>query len=124
MIVCIYVDDFIYTGNNENMLREFSVAMKSEFEMTDLGLKNYFLGIEVTQNSDGTFISQEKYANDIFKRFGMQNSKAAITPIAMGVKLSKEDESKKVDSTLYKSLVGSLMYCNKARYHVCSKLDK
>eukprot|EP01018_Ginkgo_biloba_P038382 Gb_02966 [translate_table: standard] len=115
MIVCIYVDNLIYTGNNENMLREFSVAMKSEFEMTDLGLMNYFLGIEVTQNSDGTFISQEKYANDILKRFRMQNSKATITPIAMGVKLSKEDESRKVDSTLYKSLVGSLMYLTAIR---------
>eukprot|EP01018_Ginkgo_biloba_P007226 Gb_41386 [translate_table: standard] len=95
MIVCIYVDDLIYIGNNENMFREFSVAMKSEFEMIDLGLMNYFLGIEVTQNSDGTFISQEKYANDTLKRFRMQNNKATITPIAMGVELSKEDESKK-----------------------------
>eukprot|EP01018_Ginkgo_biloba_P002098 Gb_06075 [translate_table: standard] len=115
MIVCIYVDDLIYTGNNENMLREFLVAMKSEFEMTGLGLMNYFLGIEVTQNSDGAFISQEKYANDILKRFRMQNSKIAITPLAMSVKLSKEDESRKVDSALYKSLVGSLMYLTATR---------
>eukprot|EP01018_Ginkgo_biloba_P015850 Gb_34468 [translate_table: standard] len=97
------------------MLREFSMAMKSEFEMTDIGLMNFFLGIEVTQNSDGTFISQEKYANDILKRFKMQNNKAIITPIAMGVKLSKEDERKNVDSTLYKSLVGSLMYLTAIR---------
>eukprot|EP01018_Ginkgo_biloba_P026910 Gb_02109 [translate_table: standard] len=97
------------------MFREFSVAMKSEFEMTDIGLMNYFLGIKVTQNSDGTFISQEKYANDIFKRFKMQNNKEKITPIAMGVKLSKEDENIKVESTLYKSLVGSLMYLTTTR---------
>eukprot|EP01018_Ginkgo_biloba_P026365 Gb_33186 [translate_table: standard] len=45
----------------------------------------------------------------------MQNNKATITPITMGVKLSKEDESKKVDSTLYKSLVGSLMYLTTTR---------
>eukprot|EP01018_Ginkgo_biloba_P036522 Gb_16091 [translate_table: standard] len=89
--------------------------MKSEFEMNDLSLMNYFLGIEVTQNSDGTFISQEKYANDILKRFKMQNNKAVITPISMGVKLSKEDERRKVDSTLYKSLVGSLMYLTETR---------
>eukprot|EP01018_Ginkgo_biloba_P013677 Gb_30759 [translate_table: standard] len=118
MIVYIYVYDLIYTRNNENMLREFSVAMKSEFEMTDLGLMNYFLGIEVTQNSDGTFISQDKYANNILKRFRMQNNKATITPIAMGVKLSKEDERKKVDSTLYKSLVGSLKYLTAKRLDI------
>eukprot|EP01018_Ginkgo_biloba_P016352 Gb_05792 [translate_table: standard] len=118
MIVCTYVDDLIYIGNNENMLREFSVAMKSEFEMIDLGLINYFLGIELTQNSDGTFISHEKYANDILKRFRMQNSKTTITPIAMGVKLSQEDERRKVDSTLYKSLVGSLMYLTTTRLDI------
>eukprot|EP00253_Pinus_taeda_P009188 PITA_09188 len=65
--------------------------MKEEFETTDMGLLRYFLGIEVEQNGNGIFISQEKYANEILKRFNMQESKAAITPIVMGSKLKCSD---------------------------------
>ncbi|MDF3675368.1 hypothetical protein, partial [Enterobacter hormaechei] len=61
------------------------------------------------------FISQEKYAGQILERFKMQNCKAAPTPTAVGLKLSKEDSSKRVDPTLYKSMVGSLMYLTATR---------
>ena len=54
LIVCIYVDDMIYTGNL--MLEEFKIVKKNEFEMTDLGLMKYFLGLEVTQIDQGIFI--------------------------------------------------------------------
>ena len=64
---------------------------------------------------DGIFISQEEYAGQILERFKMQNSKAAPTPTAVGLKLSKEDTSKRVDPTLYKSMVGSLMYLTATR---------
>ena len=109
-IVVLYVDDLIFTGNDNFPIGEFKVAMKNEFEMIDLGLLKYFLRIEVKQIHDGIFISQEKYAGKILERFKMQNSKAAPTPTAVGLKLSKEDSSKRVDPTLYKSMVGSLMY--------------
>ena len=59
---------------------------------------------------DSIFISQEKYAGQILKRFKMQNSKAAPTPTTVGLKLRKEDCNKSVNPTLYKSMVGSLMY--------------
>ena len=89
--------------------------MKNEFEMTDLGLLKYFLGIEVKQMDDGIFISQEKYAEQILERFKVQNNKSTPTPIAIGLKLSKEDSSKSVNPTLYKSMVGSLMYLTATR---------
>ena len=62
LIVVLYVDDLIFTSNNNSLIGEFKEAMKNEFEMTDLGLLKYFLGIEVKQMHDGIFISQEKYA--------------------------------------------------------------
>ena len=62
LIVVLYVDDLIFTGNDKALIGEFKEAMKNEFEMTDLGLLKYFLGIEVKQMHDGIFISQEKYA--------------------------------------------------------------
>lgn len=111
--VCLYVDDMIYTGNL--MLDEFKAATKTEFEMTDLGLMKYFLGIEVEQSAHGIFVCQQKYATDILRRFRMDICKPAETPIALGTKLSKSDEGSTVDSTLYKSLVNSLMYLTATR---------
>ena len=62
--------------------------MKDEFEMNDTGLLKYFLGIEVEKNENKIFISQDKYVKEVLERFNMQDFKAAITPIAMGLKLS------------------------------------
>ena len=113
LIVCLYIDDMIYTGNIE--LTDFKHAMQSEFEMTDLGIMKYFLGIEVHQSAKGIFVCQQKYAADIIKRIRMEGCNPAKTPIPLGTKLSKKDEGPTVDSTLYKSLVGSLLYLTTTR---------
>jgi len=115
LIVVVYVDDVIFTSNDNYLIENFKTVMKEEFEMTDMGLLRYFLGIEVDQNENGIFISQEKYVNEVLERFNMQDSKAAITPTVMGLKLSKEDSSKDFDPSLYKSIVGSLMYLTATR---------
>ena len=88
----------IYTGNLE--LTNFKHAMQSEFEMTDLGIMKYFLGIEVDQSTKGIFVCQKKYATDIIKRFFMEECNPTETPIPLGTKLSKNDEGPTVDSTL------------------------
>jgi len=115
LIVVLYVDDVIFTGNDDHLIENFKSVMKEEFEMTDMGLLRYFLGIEVDQNENGIFISQAKYVNEVLGRFNMQECKAAITPTVMGLKLSKEDSSKDFDPSLYKSIVGSLMYLTATR---------
>ena len=116
IILSHYVDNMIYTGNM--MLDEFKAAMKSEFEMTDLGLLKYFLGIEVEQFNHGICISQQKYAADILKKFKMEKCKPTNTPIALGTKLRKEDLGSLVNSTLYKQLVGSLMNLTPTRPNI------
>ena len=62
MIICLYVDDLIYTGNNPCMFKEFKNTVIREFEMTDIGLMAYYLGIKVKQKKEGIFISQESCA--------------------------------------------------------------
>jgi hypothetical protein len=79
LIVCLYVDDLIFTS--DFCIEEFKSAVKDEFEMTDSGLMRYFMVIEVHQSKTGIFISQSKYAHEILKIFNMINSKAAPTPI-------------------------------------------
>jgi hypothetical protein len=116
LIVCLYVDDMIYTGNLE--LTNFKHAMQSEFEMTDLGIMKYLLGIEVDQSTKGIFVYQKKYAADIIKKFRMEECNPTKTPIPLGTKLSKKYEGPTVDSTLYKSLVGNLLYLTTTRPNI------
>jgi hypothetical protein len=121
LIVCLYVDDMIYTGNLE--LTSFKHAMQSEFDMTDLGIMKYFLGIEVDQSTKGIFVCQQKYAADIIKRFCMEDFNPAETPIPPGTKLSKQDEGPTMDSTLYKSLICSLLYLTATRPDIMYAVD-
>jgi len=116
LIVCLYVDDLIFT--RDLSIYDFKASMKREFDMTDLGLMKYFLGIEVTQSEDGIFIFQSKYANDILKRFRMQNYKPVVTPIVIGTKLSKDGHGLDIDPTLFQQLVGSLKYSNTIRPNI------
>ena len=61
------MDDLIFIGNYQQMFENFRETMKQQFEMIDLALMSYFLGIEVQQMDDGIFISQKRYALDILK---------------------------------------------------------
>ena len=68
ILVALYVDDLIFSGNNDEIIEEFKSTMTREFEMTDLGLLKFFLGLEVKQGETDIFISQETYAKDILKK--------------------------------------------------------
>lgn len=115
LIVCLYVDDLIYTGNDSLMFDIFKKSMMEEFEMTDLGLMHYFLGIEVVQSPSGIFISQKKYVLEILERFKMKDCNSVCTPTEVGLKLTRNGAGKKVDVTMYKQIVGSLMYLTTTR---------
>ena len=117
LYACLYVDDLIFTGNCPRMFEDFKRAMTKEFEMTDIGLMSYYLGIEVKQMGGGIFISQEGYAKEILAKFKMQDCKPVCTPVESGVKLSKYEDGEHVDPTHFKSLVGSL------RYLTCTRPD-
>ncbi|KAH0667872.1 hypothetical protein KY285_029078 [Solanum tuberosum] len=115
LIVSIYVDDMLVTGSKIELIQRFKDEMEKIFEMTDLGAMKYFLGMEVLQYSDGIFICQQKYISDILNRFKMQDCKPVSTPITTGVKLGKDEDSEKVDDSMYRSLIGSLLYLTASR---------
>lgn len=109
LIVCIYVDDLIYMGTNMQMVKNFKQRMMEEFEMTDLGIMKYFLGIQVKQSGGEILISQEKYVEDLLKKFRMENCNPVFSPMATSDKLKKDDGAEKADAQLFRSLVGSLI---------------
>ena len=78
--------------------------------MSMVGELNYFLGLQVKQWKDGIFISQEKYAKNLIKRFDLDSKKHTSTPMSSSVKLSLDVAVVDVDPTLYRSMIGSLFY--------------
>jgi hypothetical protein len=111
LFVCqIYVDDIIFGSTNETFCEEFSRVMTNRFEMSMMGELKYFLGFQVKQLKEGTFLCQTKYTQDMLKKFGMENAKHAKTPMASSGHLDLNEEGKTVDQKLYRSIIGSLLY--------------
>ena len=115
LIVSLYVDDLIYTGNNLEMMKEFKEDMMKTFENTDLGLMNYFLSIEVKQEEEGIFISQKKYIEALLKKFKMYDCKPVATPLVVNEKLQKDDVAQEANASPYRKLSGSLLYLTTIR---------
>jgi len=93
--------------------------MSQEFEMIDLRLMSYYLGIEVKQMEEGIFISQENYAKEVLKKFNMSGCNPVNTPVECNIKLFRNDGGEMVNPTLFRSLVGSLRYLTCTRPDIC-----
>ncbi|GKF85903.1 uncharacterized mitochondrial protein-like protein, partial [Tanacetum coccineum] len=87
-----------------------------KLEMSSMGELTFFLGLQVTQKDDGIFISQDKYVDEILKKFGFLTMKIASTPMKTSKPLLNNAEAKDVDVHLYRSMIGSLMYLTSLRY--------
>lgn len=115
LIVLVYVDDIIFGCTNNSSVEWFANSMQSEFEMSMIGELSYFLGLQIIQKPESLFISQEKYLKEMLKRFKMEECKPVSTPMVTRCKLSKDDSSENVDQTLYRSMIGSLLYATATR---------
>ena len=106
----VYVDDLIITGTVSSFIKEFKAQMAQVFKMSDLGLLSYYLGIEVKQEQSGIALSQGNYARKILEKGGMLDCNPCLVPMDPKLKLSKDSSAPSVNSTDYRSLVGSLRY--------------
>jgi hypothetical protein len=118
LILVLYVDDLFLTGD-EKLIDGCKRELTSEFEMKDLGLVQYFLGLEVWQRPDEIYLSQGKYTVEILQRFEMMDCKSMTTPMAMNLNLLRNSSSDLVDPTMYKQLIGSLMYLVNTTSDIC-----
>jgi hypothetical protein len=111
LFVCqMYVDDIIFGSTNKSTCEEFSRIMIQKFEMSMMGELKYFLGFQVKQLQEGTFISQMKYIQDILTKFGMKDAKPIKTPMGTNGHLDLDTGGKSVDQKVYRSMIGSLLY--------------
>jgi hypothetical protein len=102
VILLLYVDDLLLT-REENLITECKKRLALEFEMKDLGLMHYFLGLEVWESPERIFLNQGKYAVKILKRFDMLECKSMNTPMETKLKLLLVDTSSElIDAMLYR----------------------
>ncbi|KAK1650001.1 hypothetical protein QYE76_067806 [Lolium multiflorum] len=111
LFVCqLYVDDIIFGSTNKAFNDEFSKLMTDRFEMSMMGEMKFFLGFEIKQLREGTFINQAKYLQDMLKRFKMTELKGVATPMVTKCHLALDPNGKEVDQKVYRSMIGSLLY--------------
>jgi hypothetical protein len=116
LFVCqIYVDDIIFGSTNKSTCEEFIRIMIQKFKMSMMGELKCFLGFQIKQLQDGTFISQTKYIQDILKKFGMKDGKPIKTPMRTNGHLDLATGGKSVDQKVYPSTIGSLLYLSASR---------
>eukprot|EP00253_Pinus_taeda_P025819 PITA_25819 len=118
LILVLYVDDLVITGA-ERLIEHCKRDLAMEFEMKDIGLMHYFLGLEVWQEEGHFFLGQGKYIVDILSRFHMENCRPMSTPMITNWKKLHASDSELVDPTLYRQLIGSLMYLVNTRPDIC-----
>ncbi|CAM8883048.1 unnamed protein product [Rhodiola kirilowii] len=115
IIAQIYVDDIVFGSNTQKLVDQFVEQMQKQLKMSMVGEMNYFLGLQVIQKDDGIFISQSKYAKNLIKKFDLEKASHKRTPAATHLKITKDDAGTKVDQTLYRSMIGSLLYLTTSR---------
>ncbi|KAI3692552.1 hypothetical protein L6452_32369 [Arctium lappa] len=115
LLVQIYVDDIIFGSTRDSMCKEFEDLMHQRFKMSSMGELTFFLGLQVQQKSDGIFICQSKYVQDILTKFGFSESKPASTPMETHKQITADLEGEDMDVHHYRSMIGSLMYLTSSR---------
>jgi hypothetical protein len=115
LIVQVYVDDIVFGGSFNSLVASFAEDMSREFEMSMMGELQFFLGLQIKQSKEGTFVHQAKYTKDIVRKFKMEDSKAMATPMSMTTALDADEEGEHVDQKVYRSMIESLLYLTATR---------
>jgi hypothetical protein len=111
LFICqIYVGNIIFGSTNQSSCDEFSKIITNRFEMSMMGDLKFFLGFQIKQLEDGTFLSQTKYTHDILKKFGIEKANPIKTPMGTNGHLDLDMDGKLVDQLVYHSIIGSLLY--------------
>ena len=118
MIVIVYVDDIVVTGNDRVEIERIKKKLACDFEMKDLGDLRNFLKMEVARNKNEISVSQPKYVLDLLKETGMMGCRPVDTPMDANVKLNNKDDDQPIDKGQYQRLVGKLIYLAHTRLDI------
>ncbi|GJS54450.1 retrovirus-related pol polyprotein from transposon TNT 1-94 [Tanacetum coccineum] len=123
LLVQIYVDDIIFASTNTTTCNELANQMTTKFKRSMMGQMSFFLGLQISQSPRGIFINQSKYDYEFVKKYALHTTDSVNTPMVEKNKLDKDLQGKQVNATLYRGMIGSLMYLTSSRpdliYVVC-----
>jgi hypothetical protein len=115
ILVQIYVDDIIFSGSSLALVTKFLDTMSREFKMSMMGKLTFFLGLQIKQTREGTFMHQGKYTKYMLKKFDMGEAKPLSTPMLTTTSLDEDKEGEVMDQKEYRSMIGSLLYLTTMR---------
>ncbi|GJW20040.1 uncharacterized mitochondrial protein-like protein [Tanacetum coccineum] len=115
LLVQVYVDDIIFGSTKKELCNAFEKLMHEKFQMSSMEELAFFLGLQVHQKKDGIFISQDKYVDEILKKFRLTEVKTTSTPMETQKPLLKDESGEEVDVHMYRLMIGSLMYLKSSR---------
>ncbi|GKB59719.1 putative ribonuclease H-like domain-containing protein [Tanacetum coccineum] len=124
ILVQVYVDDIIFGSTKKAWCDEFEALMKGEFEMSAMGELTFFLGLQVQQRPDGIFINQDKYVQEILKKFDLECVRTATTPYEAPKPKSKNEPDSPVNVHLYRSMIGGLISWQCKKQHVATSFTE
>ncbi|GKB18621.1 putative ribonuclease H-like domain-containing protein [Tanacetum coccineum] len=109
LLVQVYVDDIIFSSTKMELCITFEKLTHEKFQMSSMGELTFFLGLQVKQKKDDIFISQDKYVDEILKKFRFTKVKTASTLMETQKPLLKDEDGEKVDVHMYRSMIGSMI---------------
>jgi hypothetical protein len=115
LIVQVYMDDIVFGGSSNSLVTRFAEDMSREVEMNMMGELQFFLGLQMKQSKEGTFVHQAQYTKDIVRKFKMEDSKAMAMPMSTTTTLDADEEGEHMDPKEYRSMIGSLLYLTVTR---------
>jgi hypothetical protein len=99
-----------FGGSSHTLVSSFQEMMENEFQMSIMGELTFFLGIQVKQTKQGTFVHQAKYMKDLMKKFNMDELKPMSILMSMATLLDPDENGKAMDLREYRTMIGSVLY--------------
>jgi hypothetical protein len=118
LLVQIYVDDIIFSASSHVLVLSFQEMMEKEFQMSMMEELTFFLGIQVKQMKQGTFVHQAKYTKNLIRKFAMADARPVSTPMSTMTALDPDEDGEAVNQREYRSMIGSLLYLTATQLNI------
>ena len=124
VIICLYVDDMLIMGSNNDIIKTTKRMLNNMFDMKDMGVADVILGIKISKTSNGLVLSQSHYIEKILRKFNQYDCNPVGTPVDINLHLSK-NKGESISQPEYAQIIGSLMYLmNCTRPDIAQAINK